>query len=247
MGDLLADCWQEEASRCWAPGEDGFAPGFIGDMVLPGTEYDPLTRTYFKTEKKPEPQDARPWIRLGGGAAEVADAGDQRAEDVAAALRFFGKEGEEASKGGVLADVGCGQGYMARRLLRSGLFDAALALDVDWRQLEAARAAAEEDRLSPEKGLFLLRADAQALPFRDGLIDFAWWGMGMHKVQDAGAALKSVADALRPGGRLLATTISSILPGRGPEDIARKASEAGFTEVSVEQPRESEIVLRAVK
>lgn len=247
MGVLLADCWQEEAARCWAPGEDGIAAGFIGDMVPSGREYDPLTRTYANTDKKPEPQDARPWQRFEGGAPDVAEAGDQRAEDFASAMRFFGKEGREASAGGVVVDVGCGEGYMARRFTRSGRFDAVFAFDVDWRQLEAARTAAEEDRLSPEKGFFLLRADAQALPFRDGVVDFAWWGMGMHKVQDAGATLKAVAAALRPGGRLVATTIASILPGRKPEDVERKAHEAGFSEVTVEQPRDTEIVLRAVK
>merc|ERR1719492_666932 len=101
--------------------------------------------------------------------------------------------------------------------------------------------AAEESGVGPSDGLCLLRADAQELPFREGQADFAWWGMGMHKVQDARAALVAIATALRPGGRLVATTIFSILAG--PDAIERKAREAGFSEVKVEQPRESEIVL----
>lgn len=243
---LLADCWREEAERCWAPGEDGAAPGFLADMVPAGQEYDPLTRIYIKTDKKPEPQEPRPWRRLEGeAAAQAVVPGDERAEDFAEALRFFGREGAEA--GGAVLDVGCGEAYMARRMAQSGRFDSVFAFDVDWRQLEAARTAAEEDRLSPEKGLFLLRADAQELPFRDGLVDFAWWGMGMHKVKDAGAALKAVSAALRPGGRLMATTIPSSLPGRRPEDVESKAREAGFSEVTVLQPRPTEIVLQAVK
>ncbi|CAE8582690.1 unnamed protein product [Polarella glacialis] len=136
---------------------------------------------------------------------------------------------------------------MARALAQSKLFDAVFAFDVDWRMLEAARSEAEQAGLAPEDGLFLLRADVQFLPFAEDSMDYAWWGMGLHKVKDAGEALAAVGRALRPGGKLLATTIASIIPGKRAEDLAQKARDAGFSEVKVEQPRGSEIILQAVK
>lgn len=244
---FFADEWRDEARRCWAADADGTVPGWMGDMTPVGREYDRLVRMYVETDKKPQPREVRPWRVLEGAEAEAEDAQDQRQEDFQRAMRFFDKEGDGAQAGGTVLDVGCGMGYMARRLAQSGLFDATLAFDVDWCQLEVARSDAERHGVGPGDGLFVLRADAQELPFREGCADFAWWGMGLHKVQDAGAALAAVAAALRPGGRLLATTIPSILPGGRAEDIERKAREAGFGDVRVEQPRDSEIVLEAVK
>lgn len=247
---LFTGNWQEEAKRCWSAGNDGLIPGWIADMVPPGREYDPLTRTYVTTDKTSQPKEPRPWQRrrteVRVASKVTNDAHDQREEDVSKAMDFFGKAGESpCPAGGIVVDIGCGLGYVAQRLAESEAFDLVFALDVDWRQLEAARIAAEDAGIGPDQGLLLLRADGQELPFCDNSLDFAWWGMGLHKVQDAGTALRSVARVLRPGGLLLATTIASPLPGRRPEDLQRKALEAGYAEAVVEQPRASELVLRA--
>mmetsp|Transcript_2607 Transcript_2607/g.7883 ORF Transcript_2607/g.7883 Transcript_2607/m.7883 type:complete len:337 (+) Transcript_2607:59-1069(+) len=245
---LIADQWRDEAERCWAKDENGIVPGWIGDMVTPGREYDPLLRMYVNSNKKPQPNDPRPWRRLDGAAPQrdgrdQRQGRDQREEDFEEAMGYFGKDGEDAVGGGTVIDVGCGDSYMARRFLGSGRFERAFAFDVDWRQLEMARMFAEREGTGPDQGLLLLRADAQELPFREASVDFAWWGMGMHKVQDADAALSAIFAALKPGGRVLATTISTM----GREDVEQKARDAGFSDVEVEQPRDSKLVLRAVK
>eukprot|EP00930_Biecheleria_cincta_P048419 TRINITY_DN33735_c0_g1_i1.p1 TRINITY_DN33735_c0_g1~~TRINITY_DN33735_c0_g1_i1.p1 ORF type:complete len:165 (-),score=42.50 TRINITY_DN33735_c0_g1_i1:35-463(-) len=141
-------------------------------------------------------------------------------------------------------DMGCGDGFMANKLALSGCFERVMAFDVDWYELELARKSAEKMGLGPDRGFYLFRADVQYLPFQEGSIDFAWWGMGLHMVQDAGVSLAAVHAALRPGGKLLATTIAA---GRKIEDLTALAEQAGFAEVRVEQPRPTLLVLRCVK
>jgi len=246
---LLEERWRGVAEENWAPGADGQSPGRLIDMTPPGVEYDVLTRTYMTTETKPVGNDPRPWQRIEGEplGPMPEDPQDLREEDWTKIVDFFQKDGDEPAPGGTIVDVGCGTGFMASRLARSRLFDRVFAFDVDWRALEAARSVAEQANLSPEAGLFMLRGDVQEVPFQAGQIDFAWWGMGLHRVRDQQKALTSLATALRPGGRLLATTVASVAAGRTKEDIVEKALEAGFTEATVEQPRMSEFVLRAVK
>jgi len=236
-----------EAERCWGKDADGVVPGFIADMVTPGTEYDQLSRMYVKADQKPQPPNPRPWQRPTGteaGAAKQPEAPpDPREQDFDDAMAFFGDEGS----GGALLDAGCGFGYHACRFAQSKRFDKVFAFDVDWKMLEVTRNAAEREGVGPDEGLLLLRADVQKLPFLDERVDYAWWGMGLHKVQDRGLALASVGRVLRPGGRLLATTIPSIMPGATAEDIEQMAKDAGFSEVEVTTPRDTQLVIRAVK
>merc|ERR1712232_1253645 len=119
------------------------------------------------------------------------------------------------------------------------------AMDISWPKLEGAREAAEAERTGPEDGLFLARADVEALPLREGTVDFAWWGLGLHLVANTGAALRSVFAALRPGsGRLVATASErSVVDPTAElifsvEEIARLAEEAGFVGIEVTKPQE---------
>lgn len=174
------------------------------------------------------------------------DTPDACAKDYAMALRFFEEAapGAGAARGGALLDLGCGDGLMARRFAQSGRFRRVFALDLSRGRLEAARRAAEEERLTPEDGLLLARADALELPLRRGAVDFVWWGLGPHVVRDLPAALRSVFGVLRPGGRLLATTLSEAFM---PEELARMATEAGFSELGLRVPRYSVYALQAVR
>lgn len=244
---VVLNDWCSEAERCWGKDANGVIPGWIADMVTPGTEYDQLAKMYVKADEKPQPPNARPWQRRveeeAGPMQQPEAPPDPRQEDFDDAMTFFGNEGN----GGTILDVGCGFGYHACQFAQSKRFDKLFALDVDWKMLEVTRNAAERQGVGPDEGLLLLRADVQGLPFLDESIDFVWWGMGLHKVQDRSLALVSVARVLRPGGRLLATTIPSIMPGATAEDIEQKAKDAGFSEVEVSLPRETQLVLRAVK
>lgn len=248
---LVADTWQEEATKSWASDADGTIPGVMPDLTPVGREYDHLARIYFDADSKPlAPSGPKPWKQFAESEAwvpgkEEEDADwndqDQRNEDFVAMVEFLAND----SYSHVTAiDMGCGDGYMARRMLKSEHFSRVVAFDVDWRMLEFARTTAEQRGLGPDQGFFLARGDAQEMPFREGTIDAAWWGMGLHKVQDAGEALRSVASALRPGGRLLATTQSGAFSA---EDLEQKAKDAGFSEVQVSKPRVTAFVLKATK
>ena len=86
------------------------------------------------------------------------------------------------------------------------------ALDILWPPLAAARAKAEAEKTGPQDGLWLLRGDAQSLPFQEAQLapwmrrsddvnsnvesksseverakspaqDFVWWGLGIHKAR----------------------------------------------------------------
>jgi demethylmenaquinone methyltransferase/2-methoxy-6-polyprenyl-1,4-benzoquinol methylase len=58
-----------------------------------------------------------------------------------------------------------------------------------------------------------VQADAERLPFRDGSFHCVTMGFGLRNVTDKGAALKSMARVLRPGGRLLVLEFSRpVLP-----------------------------------
>eukprot|EP00929_Paragymnodinium_shiwhaense_P070533 TRINITY_DN35715_c0_g1_i2.p1 TRINITY_DN35715_c0_g1~~TRINITY_DN35715_c0_g1_i2.p1 ORF type:complete len:248 (+),score=83.81 TRINITY_DN35715_c0_g1_i2:267-1010(+) len=247
----MQDAWRDEANRCWGRADAEQPAGWLGDFVPPGEEYSTLIRMYMATDTKPLPQDDRPWNRLEGAAEEpeeeeLADEGDKEFD---AAIEFFfgSSDSADGEAAGAVLDVGCGDGYMGRRFAQSGRFASVFAFDVDWQPLELARSAAEEARIAPEDGLMLFRADGQKLPFKEAVVDFAWWGMGLHFVEDVTVALSEVARSLKPGGKLVATTIPGMKTGNEPEDLKQKAEAAGFSKVDVEERRGNEFILKAVK
>lgn len=262
----FADEWQPEARRCWTPGDDGLVPGFIANMMAPGVEFDVSARVYVKRDKPAEkPVMERTWRRLEGAAVkprspvlhtpqdmfiyyhsgkQARDSQDVRDKDFMLAASYFQEGITDGADTRVALDVGCGDGFMARRLAQSGKFGRVFAMDTSWRQLEAARRAAEDERTGPEEGLLLLRGDAQASPFCDGEIDCVWWGLGLHVVEDAGAALKNILKALRPGGRMLATTVANRFM---PEVLAKLATDAGFEQIGLRVPRNGVYMLQAVR
>jgi len=246
FASVISERWLSEARRCWSVGSDGGIPGFIADLA---ERTGPMIR-----------EEERPWRRLSGEASkgfsapqlhsqadaviyyyskkEARDNPDVCKKDFAMALQFFNK----GQSGSCLLDLGCGDALMARRFVQSGCFGSVFAVDTSWQQLEAARRAAEEERISPEDGLFLARADAQALPFCEGQVDYAWWGLGMHVVKDPAAALQNLFKCLRPGGLLLATTRSD---GFIPHQLGRMMAEAGFVDVALRVPRHTVYAIEA--
>lgn len=235
---VFSEDWQEEAQRCWALGDDGLPLGFLPDMVPAGKEYHQLSRSYEENVKKPLVKDDRPWRRVEEAEAPFIRPFDKRMETFKKAMDYIG----EAK--GVMADVGCGEGFMGRRLLQEG-FESVIAMDNSWMALEQAREAAEREGLGPEQGLLLLRADMQRSPFREESIDFVWWGMGVHTVQDPGVVLAQLAKALKPGGRIMATTYGR--PGYRNKELEEQAKLAGFSQVEVVVGPEIEMTLQATK
>jgi SAM-dependent methyltransferase len=105
---------------------------------------------------------------------------------------------------GLVADVGGGPGTHASHL--AGLGYEVVVIEPHGRHLEHAR------RRSAEGPPFEVRAgDARALPLDDGSVDVvALMGPLYHLVDpaDRGLALREARRVLRPGGRLVAETIS---------------------------------------
>lgn len=92
-------------------------------------------------------------------------------------------------------DVGCGTGVVARTALRRvGPAGCVTAVDVNPDMLAVAARTAME--------VAGRRADAQALPFRDGRFDATVSQLVLMFVPDAVAALREMARVTRPGGRV---------------------------------------------
>jgi ArsR family transcriptional regulator len=135
----------------------------------------------------------------------------------------------------VLADIGCGTGFVARELARRArkviLVDPSVAL------LERARAALEPD--APAQLEFRV-GEVERLPLADAEVDGAFANLVLHHVSDLAATLAELARVIRPGGTLV---VSDLLPheeewlreeqadlrlGLDPEQLAALALKAGF-------------------
>lgn len=92
-------------------------------------------------------------------------------------------------------EIGCGPGEFAARL-RDQLGVHVVAVDLSPRMVELARARGLEARV----------ADAEALPFADGMFDCAVANWVLHHVGELHRGLAEITRVLRPGGRLVAAT-----------------------------------------
>ena len=98
--------------------------------------------------------------------------------------------------GARVADVGCGDGALARVMARDGAW--VVAIDPGAAQIGRARAAA------PAEGAWYLCACGEALPLADGCLDGVVYFNALHHVPVAeqATALAEAGRVLRPGGLL---------------------------------------------
>jgi SAM-dependent methyltransferase len=103
-------------------------------------------------------------------------------------------------------DVGCGQGALTRRLRR--MVPQVIGIDRDRRSIEIARA-------NPAAGgIEYILGDFLATPLRPGSLDLITSISSLHHM-DAEAALRRMADLLRPGGVL---AVIGVARGTSPAD-----------------------------
>jgi SAM-dependent methyltransferase len=108
--------------------------------------------------------------------------------------RLLGDPGELV--GARVLEVGCGAAACARWLATQGA--KAIGLDLSAGMLRQATLAAERAGLAVP----LVQAEAERLPFRDGLFDLACSAFGaVPFVADPGLVMREVARVLRTGGR----------------------------------------------
>ena len=101
-------------------------------------------------------------------------------------------------------DVACGPGNFSREF--AGAVGArGLVVGIDASQTMLERGAQELGRGGPDN-LALIRGDATALPFRDGVFDGACCFAALHLFSDPFAALDEITRVLAPGGRVALMT-----------------------------------------
>lgn len=142
----------------------------------------------------------------------------------------------------VIADLGCGTGYMTRALL--GLVRRVICVDRSHGMLEeACRHIAE---LAPETAVELRAGELDALPIADAEVDGAVAAMVLHHLPDPGPCLSEMRRILKPGGTAVVVELAphreawmheeqgDLFLGLEPERVALALRAAGFEEVRTE-------------
>jgi ArsR family transcriptional regulator len=132
----------------------------------------------------------------------------------------------------VVADLGCGTGFLTTRLAAAGA--RVIAVDHSERMLAAAR------RKKTTGAIEFRRGELDALPIDDQSVDAAFANLVFHHLPDFAAAAAEVFRILRPGGTVV---ISDLLPhdadwmrqamgdlrlGLKPEQVTAALARAGF-------------------
>lgn len=107
--------------------------------------------------------------------------------------------GEQTAQGGVLLDVGCGQGKSFRLLHEAFQPQRMIGLDADPRSLELSHSEAERGQLNLE----LIAGDCADIPLPDASVDLVFCHQTFHHLVEQERALAEFWRVLKPGGRLL--------------------------------------------
>jgi ubiquinone/menaquinone biosynthesis C-methylase UbiE len=104
----------------------------------------------------------------------------------------------QRSPTGVLADIGCGPGYLATLIGRrfSGL--SVIGVDASDEMVRAGSVNAAEKGLSDR--VAFRKGDVASLPFEDGELDIVLSTLSLHHWADTGKAFSELRRVLKPGG-----------------------------------------------
>lgn len=140
----------------------------------------------------------------------------------------------------VVADVGCGTGYLARVLVQ--VAERVIAIDHSPAMLERARANLAAHGVKVE----LRQGELDRLPLADGEVDAIFASLVLHHVPDLFAALRDMRRALKPGGCLvvidllphkeawMADSFADLKLGLDPVELKSRAEKAGFVDLASE-------------
>jgi ubiquinone/menaquinone biosynthesis C-methylase UbiE len=157
---------------------------------------------------------------------------------------FFGEgvrraavEAAGVGPGQIVADVGTGTGFVAKAAIDAGA--RVIGIDNSDGMLAQVRERFAGRAFEARQG------DTDALPLADGEVDAVLGNMVLHHAPDPAGAIREMARALRPGGRLVITDADTHnyewlrteqhdrWLGFERADVARWFNEAGLTDVSV--------------
>jgi ArsR family transcriptional regulator len=148
----------------------------------------------------------------------------------------------------VVADVGCGTGYMARALVRV----ASRVICIDHSEAMLAQA---KTRLARDAAKVDFRVgELDRLPLADGEVDAVFANLVLHHVPDVLAALREMRRALKAGGRLVVTDLlphkevwmteamADLRLGLDATELKSRVEKAGFVDVVADEIEDHYVV-----
>ena len=109
--------------------------------------------------------------------------------------------------GDIVLDIAAGSGDLSRGLARQvGKSGKVFVTDINARMLAVGRNYLTDSGLTGN--IHYVQANAEQLPFKRGTFDCITIGFGLRNVTVKGAALSSILQVLKPGGRLLVLEFS---------------------------------------
>ena len=142
---------------------------------------------------------------------------DQRCIDYARD-RFVAIAGTDDWPYGRALEIGAGTGFFALNLRQAGVLDEVYVTDISPGMVEAAKRNAERLGFTIEGRT----ADAERLPYEDGMFDIVVGHAVIHHLPDVEQAFREMLRVLRPGGRVVICGE----PTRYGDFVARRLSRA---------------------
>ncbi len=173
--------------------------------------------------------------------AQVAPIYDEMRKDCyVEALRDILASRFVPSMGSVVADIGTGTGYLAKKLAE---YDTTVnAIDSSSAMLEVAKHGFTENEL---KRINLIEGDAHDLPLPDESQDLVYANLLIHHLLEPSLAIKEMRRVLKPGGKVIITDIdrhnhkwtklekSDLWLGIERADLRLWLKEAGFSDLEI--------------
>lgn len=142
----------------------------------------------------------------------------------------------------VVADLGCGTGYLAQALL--GATGRVICVDVSTGMLDAAKERLTRAPRGTE--IEFRRGELDALPIADGEVDGVVAGLVLHHLPEIDGALAEMRRVLKPGGRAVVLELTPHREewmraelgdrhlGLDPSDVLEALRRAGFGDVTLD-------------